>query len=316
MQSGSRRTTEGTKPRLRPTNGPPPGTHRERVDLLRAEDLEGYWRGLHAQRGTADDLEIVCLPGAPAWLNRYVAETQQRIFTGMLGEIGSLEGAHVLDVGCGTGRWSQLLRDRGADVLAIDISPEAIESNRQRISGIEFRVADLARPDLPDDAFDLIASVTVLQHLPPDGQQSASAALARALRPGGYALLLENIRDHGPHVFSRRIEQWVDLFRRVGLSPCRVAGYSFDLPLRVATVPIAAWGALSRCSGRIDTALPITVRGPQGKARQSRRMDLYWQFVYRPLGWLSREMELVSEKFLPSGMATHAAFLLRRSAET
>jgi SAM-dependent methyltransferase len=245
-----------------------------------------------------------------------VADTQQLIFTRMLEKIGSLGGARVLDVGCGTGRWSQLLRDSGADVLAIDISPEAIEINRQRNPGIEFRVADLAQPDLPDDAFDLIVSVTVLQHLPPDGQRSASAALARALRPGGYALLLENIRDQGPHVFSRRIEQWVDLFRRVGLSPCHIVGYSFDLPLRLATIPIAAWGALSRCRGRIDSAVPITVRGPQGKRQQSRRMDLYWRFVCRPLGWLSRVLEPVSEKLLPSGMATHAAFLFRRSAET
>lgn len=280
---------------------------------LDSADLETYWKGLHARRGTVSDLEIVCLPGAPAWLNRYVADTQRRVFLRMLGEIGSLAGASVLDVGCGTGRWSQLLRDRGAKVLAIDISPEAIEANRRQISGVEFRVADLTHLDVPQGGFDLIVSVTVLQHLPLEGQRSASAGLARALRPGGHALLLENIRDSGPHVFSRPIAGWVALLSEVGLSTCSVVGYSFDLPLRLANVPVSAWSALSRRRSPPGPPLHVT---PGQSARSSGRsglLELYWRFVYRPLGWASRLVEPAAERLLPPAMATHAAFLFRRS---
>jgi SAM-dependent methyltransferase len=262
------------------------------------DDLETYWKALHAKRGTVSDLEIVCHPGAPAWLNKYVADTQRRIFVRMLGETGSLAGARVLDVGCGSGRWSQLLRDQGAKVLAIDISPEAIEANRRQIPGVEFRVADLAHLDVPQGGFDLIVSVTVLQHLPPDGQRSASAALAGALRPGGHALLLENIRDRGPHVFSRSIDGWIGLFHGVGLSACSVGGYSFDLPLRLARVPVSAWGTLSRRLGRSTPPLPVAPGGSGGSSGRSSRMELYWRYVYRPLGWVSRLIEPASERLL------------------
>ena len=278
-----------------------------------AADLETYWKGLHAQRGTVSDLEIVCHPGAPAWLNRYVADTQRRVFLRMLGETGNLAGASVLDVGCGTGRWSQQLRDHGAKVLAIDISPEAIEANRQQIPGVEFRVADLAHLDMPESGFDLIVSVTVLQHLSFEEQRSASAALARALRPGGQMLVLENIRDRGPHVFSRPIAGWADLFRQSGLSAGNVVGYSFDLPLRLASVPVSAWGVLSRWRGRSDPQPPVASGGSGESSGRSGPLELYWRFVYRPLGWVSRLVEPASERLLPAAMATHAALLFRRS---
>ena len=277
-------------------------------------DLETYWKGLHAQRGTVSDLEIVCHPGAPAWLNRYVADTQRRVFLRMLEKTGSLAGARVLDVGCGSGRWSQLLRDRGAKVLGIDISSEAIEANRRHIPGVEFRVADLANLDVPQGGFDLIVSVTVLQHLPPAGQRSAAVALAQALRPGGHALLLENIRDRGPHVFSHPIAGWVGMFGREGLSACNVVGYSFDLPLRLANMPVSAWGVLSRWAGRSGPPVPVVPGESSGGPVRSGRLELYWRFVYHPLGWIARLIEPTSERLLPPTMATHAALLLRRDS--
>jgi SAM-dependent methyltransferase len=166
---------------------------------------------------------------------------------------------------------------------------------------------------VPQGRFDLIVSVTVLQHLPPEQQRSASTALARALRPGGYALLLENIRDRGPQVFCRSIEGWVGLFRGAGLSACSVVGYSFDLPLRLASVPVSAWGMLAQWSGRSKAPL-LVATGRSGESPElSGPLDLYWRFVYRPLGWVSRLVEPTSERLLPASMATHAGFLFRRN---
>src|SRR3954454_19874570 len=46
--------------------------------------------------------------------------------------LGGLRGRRVLDVGCGTGLWSVLLAQRGAEVWAIDISPRSVAVTRRR----------------------------------------------------------------------------------------------------------------------------------------------------------------------------------------
>ena len=80
-----------------------PDSREPEQQMWTREELRRYYGGLHSQRGRLTDLEIVCHPGAPTWLNRYVDHAQRRAFRGALSRCGSLQGARVLDVGCGTG---------------------------------------------------------------------------------------------------------------------------------------------------------------------------------------------------------------------
>ncbi|MFD0858460.1 magnesium protoporphyrin IX methyltransferase [Roseovarius aquimarinus] len=64
-----------------------------------------------------------------------------------------LTGARILDAGCGTGALAVALAARGADVVAIDISPALIDIARRRqpegLPGrIEFRAGDMLTPEL------------------------------------------------------------------------------------------------------------------------------------------------------------------------
>jgi magnesium-protoporphyrin O-methyltransferase len=65
-----------------------------------------------------------------------------------------LRGTRVLDAGCGTGALAVELAHRGAQVIAIDLSPTLIELARQRLpplqndGQIEFRVGDMLDPAL------------------------------------------------------------------------------------------------------------------------------------------------------------------------
>lgn len=64
-----------------------------------------------------------------------------------------LLGARVLDAGCGTGMLSQILAERGGDVVGIDISPSLIDIAKKRIpealkSKITFESGDMLDPRL------------------------------------------------------------------------------------------------------------------------------------------------------------------------
>lgn len=273
-----------------------------------------YWRKIHASRGEADLLDAVCLPGAPPWLNRYVASVQLRAFEGALSHSGVISGARVIEVGCGNGRWSRILQRCGADVTANDVSPEAIARNQNRIPGVDFRVGDFLELDLDTRSFDLGVTVTVVQHFPPAAQERAIARLAELIRPGGHLLMLENIQDQGPHVFARSIPGWLSLFRAHGFDPVHVRGYEYDLLFRVArrlanvvaSLRPTPPGAAPTAPGVQDTSPAVPSRGPL----------LAKQVVRFPAVMAAYPLEWLSGVVLPDRWATHASFVLRRSAGT
>lgn len=79
-----------------------------------------------------------------------------------------LRGARVLDAGCGTGAFATAVARRGAEVVAIDLSPTLIELARSRLPAdieatqVEFRVGDLLDDRL--GAFDFVVAMDSLIH--------------------------------------------------------------------------------------------------------------------------------------------------------
>ncbi len=72
----------------------------------------------------------------------------------------------ALDLGCGVGYYSAMLRDLGFQVVAADGREENIVEARSRHSGIDFRVADAEDPSLPAlGTFDLVVCLGLLYHL-------------------------------------------------------------------------------------------------------------------------------------------------------
>lgn len=68
------------------------------------------------------------------------------------------QGSKVLDLACGRGDTSKLLKGRGLDVTAIDSSNTAVEAAKGRFEGegIDFRVGDMKRPPKIDGGYDAI----------------------------------------------------------------------------------------------------------------------------------------------------------------
>jgi ubiquinone/menaquinone biosynthesis C-methylase UbiE len=98
-------------------------------------------------------------------------------------------GLHWLDVGCGTGAFTELLIERcmPGKVDAIDPAADQIAyaRNRKAAARAEFRVADAQSLPFASDTFDAAAMALVINFVP--RPETAVAEMARVLKPGGAA---------------------------------------------------------------------------------------------------------------------------------
>jgi len=201
---------------------------------------ESHWdeRGRAAAESETD---AVCYPGAPAFLNRYADWSQRRAVASLLGRIGPLAGKRALDIGCGTGRWTEVLAARGANVVGVDKSEPMLAEARRRRPGRDFRLMDATQLEFPDGTFDLVTAVTVVQHLAPDDQERAAAEIARVVRSGGHVLAVDRTgrpssfsAAHGTH--PRAKDDWSALWRSAGAELVERRGQEFSYPLRAAAI--------------------------------------------------------------------------------
>ena len=102
---------------------------------------------------------------------------------------GNLHGTAVLEAGCGSGAQAQWLLDQGADVVAVDVSPQMVKEAERRCAGRgRFLVADLAQPlPLAPGSLDGITCSLALHYVADWSVPLRS--FAAALRPGGWAVI-------------------------------------------------------------------------------------------------------------------------------
>lgn len=157
--------------------------------------------------------------------------------------VPSLHGRAVLDLGCGTGDFAAAFSARGAHVTAVDISPAVIELARHRHRDdpkMAFKVADLTADDLGTNAFDVVNSTTVLQHLDAEGLRRGLAGIARTLRPGGVFLALELVHEEPWLVPGSRarvghsMARWRQAFDEADLRLQEVRSYPHTGPMLIS----------------------------------------------------------------------------------
>ncbi len=104
-------------------------------------------------------------------------------------DLVGVDRARVLDIGCGVGRVTSYLHERGLDVRGIDLSPEMIAIARSAHPHLAFEVASMT--ELPVEHGCLTAAVLwySIIHTPPDLLPNVWNELARVLAPSGWVLL-------------------------------------------------------------------------------------------------------------------------------
>jgi SAM-dependent methyltransferase len=102
------------------------------------------------------------------------------------GLLGSLDGARVLDIGCGAGRNSRWLAQQGAAVEGIDLAASLLEHVRPTMpDSVKLTAIDVLRDPLPAGQFDLVYDSGCFHHLAPHRRITYLERVLPAVRPGG-----------------------------------------------------------------------------------------------------------------------------------
>lgn len=100
-------------------------------------------------------------------------------------------GYHLLDAGCGTGRFSLKMALLGHQVTGIDLSQPMLAYAREKAAFAEmpltFHAMNIYDLDFPDNHFDGVVSMALFEFIQDD--QRALAELFRVLKPGGYLMI-------------------------------------------------------------------------------------------------------------------------------
>lgn len=108
-----------------------------------------------------------------------------------------LDGARVLEIGCGTGESTLALAEQGARVAGLDIDTGALEVGRRRLElyGLEAEFVAGNAADIPrlfkDRTFDAVIFFASLEHMTHDERAEAMAVSWSMVRPGGIWSVIE-----------------------------------------------------------------------------------------------------------------------------
>lgn len=134
-------------------------------------------------------------------------------------------GMKVLEVGCGTGYFTQELARSGADVIAIDVSPELLEIAKANCSApnVRYEIQNAYELSYPDSVFDSVVGSSVLHHLE---IEAALREIYRVLKLGGSVHFTEpNMLN--PQVAIQKNVPWIK--RKLGDSPDETAFFRWPL---------------------------------------------------------------------------------------
>lgn len=132
----------------------------------------------------------------------------------------SPSGRRVLDVGCGTGYWTDWYVSRGAHYTGLDIAAVSVERLVARYPEQRFARADVA-DGVPGGPFDIINVFDVLYHVTDDARwEAALRHLAGALVPGGVLVVTDAFSDFGAiaeHNVMRPLARYLEVLGSAGL---------------------------------------------------------------------------------------------------
>jgi SAM-dependent methyltransferase len=153
----------------------------------------------------------------------------------------------VLDVGCGVGLTDAAIGGRFGSLSGVDVSEASIRSARATNPAVDYRAYDGRALPYENDTFDAAFAICVVHHVEPPSRRGFVTEVARVVRPGGIAIVIE----HNPYnPLTRLAVARCDFDEGVVLSPRRdverlmasagldvvTSSYVLFFPWRIATL--------------------------------------------------------------------------------
>lgn len=101
----------------------------------------------------------------------------------------------ICDMGCGPGHVARYLRDTGADVTGLDLSPQMVEQAKRLNPDMSFREGNMLALELPDASMAGITAFYAVVNIPVSSLPVVFREMYRVLQPGGSLLLAFHIGD-------------------------------------------------------------------------------------------------------------------------
>ena len=193
--------------------------------------------------------------------DRHNSSGMHTVASALLEEVDAGPGVRALDLGCGTGRLAIPLGERGAEVLAIDVSPAMVhhlemQAKVRGVDSIRGVAMPIERIYLPPRSFDLVVSNYALHHLRDADKVRLVEAAFGWLRPGGRLVIADMMLGRGATTRDRAIiASKVRAMAKKGLPGYwRILKNAFRFFLRVPERPLPpeVWSRLLSNAGFVE----------------------------------------------------------------
>lgn len=191
----------------------------------------------------------------------------EKVTAAVLAAVSPQPGDQVVDLGCGTGQLSLPLAERGARVLAIDVSAAMVgrlqaNARERAIGNVEGLVIPIENLSLPAGSVDLVVTSYALHHLRDADKSRVVSAAYQWLRPGGTLIVADMMFGRGGTSEDRAIiRSKVSALAKKGIGGWwRIAKNSYRYLVRVQERPVsmAAWTSMFARAGFTSmTATPV-----------------------------------------------------------
>lgn len=169
--------------------------------------------------------------------------------------------SYVLDVGCGTGRWSKYIAKKVGFVESIDPSDAifAADNLLREIKNVRLSKASTETIPFNDESFDFVMSIGVLHHIP--NTEQAMRDCVKKLKQGGYfyCYLYHNLESQSP--FSKILFELSEIIRKfVSRLPYKIKSALCDILALIIYMPIVLFGRLLIAMGlkKSATKMPLS----------------------------------------------------------
>jgi SAM-dependent methyltransferase len=171
-----------------------------------------------------------------------------------------LPGSLVVDLGCGSGRFTALLCEKGYKAEGLDLSPHLLARARQAYPAIRFTQGDVEALPFPDQTFDGVLMSALVHHLP--DPTLCAREVYRILKPGGRFLAFDPNRRN-PFMYLYR-DPSSPFYSPIGVTknerpiiPGRVAAAFRNAGLTAKTAYLGGLSFRFIASGRMQPMLPL-----------------------------------------------------------